>query len=77
MMAVRAVAVRRAHDPHLPPEAGLRCRRARAGRSGLPLLDALGAFLQAFASDLVQAAIRPGVVGQSDVVAIVAKLEQP
>lgn len=48
---------------------------AVSGAHGVPLADALGAFLQSFATNLVQAAIRLGVVGQSDAVAIVARLE--
>lgn len=50
---------------------------AMAGAHGVPLEAALGAFLQAFASGLVQAAIRLGVVGQSGAVAILARLESP
>jgi urease accessory protein len=48
---------------------------AVAGAHGVALPHALGAFLQAFASNLVQAAIRLNVIGQSDAVAIVARLE--
>lgn len=50
---------------------------AVAGAHGVALEDALGVFLQAFASGLVQASIRLGVVGQNDAVAIVARLEGP
>jgi len=46
-----------------------------AGAHGVPLAAALGAFLQAFATNLVQAAIRLSVVGQVDAVALVARLE--
>lgn len=48
---------------------------AVAGAHGVGLADALAAFLQAFTSNLIQAAIRLGVIGQSDAVAIVARLE--
>lgn len=49
---------------------------AIAGAHAIGLRDALGAFLQAFASNLVQASIRLGVVGQKDALAIVAGLER-
>ncbi len=48
---------------------------AVSGAHGVPLADALATFMQAFATNLVQAAIRLGVVGQSDAVAIIARLE--
>ena len=48
---------------------------AVAGAHGVPLNDALGAFLQAFASNLVQAGIRLGVTGQQGAVALIAGLE--
>lgn len=48
---------------------------AVAGAHGVGLADALAAFLQAFTSNLIQAAIRLGVIGQSDAVAILARLE--
>ena len=48
---------------------------AVAGAHGVPLADALGAYLQAFATNLVQAAIRLGVTGQSGGVATIAALE--
>jgi urease accessory protein len=48
---------------------------ATAGAHGVPLGDALGAFLQAFATNLVQAGIRLGVSGQQGAVALVAGLE--
>lgn len=48
---------------------------AVAGAHGVGLEDALAAFLQAFTSNLVQAAIRLNVIGQSDAVAIVSRLE--
>lgn len=48
---------------------------AVAGGSGIGLSDALSAFLQAFFSNLVQAAIRLGVVGQVDAVALLAGFE--
>ncbi len=50
---------------------------AIAGAHAIGLRDALSAFLQAFASNLVQASIRLGVVGQKDAFAIVARLERP
>lgn len=46
-----------------------------AGRSGVPLEAALGAWLQAFASNQLQAAIRLSVIGQTDAVAVLAALE--
>jgi urease accessory protein len=48
---------------------------AVAGAHGIPLEDALGAWLQTFASNLVQASIRLGVTGQSGGVEIIAALE--
>lgn len=48
---------------------------AVAGAHGVSLADTLGAFLQAFATNLVQAGIRLGVTGQKGAVAIVAALE--
>ncbi|PSJ56411.1 urease accessory protein UreF [Kumtagia ephedrae] len=48
---------------------------ALAGAHGVPLADALGAFLQAFATNLVQAGIRLGVTGQQGAVALIAGLE--
>ncbi|MDQ6435823.1 urease accessory protein UreF [Mesorhizobium sp. LHD-90] len=48
---------------------------AVAGAHGVPLGDALGAFLQAFATNLVQAGIRLGVTGQQGAVALIAGLE--
>lgn len=48
---------------------------ATAGVHGIDLRDALSAFLQGFASNLIQAAIRLGVTGQSGAVAILASLE--
>jgi urease accessory protein len=48
---------------------------ATAGAHGIDLRDALSAFLQGFASNLIQAAIRLGVTGQSGAVAILASLE--
>jgi urease accessory protein len=48
---------------------------AVAGAHGVALDDALGAFLQAFTSNLVQAAIRLNVIGQSDAVAIMSRFE--
>ena len=48
---------------------------AAAGAHGLPLEPALAVFLQAFASNLAQAAIRLGVTGQSGAVSVVAALE--
>jgi urease accessory protein len=48
---------------------------ATAGAHGVPLGDALGAYLQAFASNLTQAAIRLGVTGQTGAVETIAALE--
>lgn len=48
---------------------------AVSGAHGIPLEDALGAWLQTFASNLVQASIRLGVTGQSGGVEIIAALE--
>lgn len=48
---------------------------AVAGSSGIGLSDALSAFLQAFFSNLAQAAIRLGAVGQVDAVALLAGFE--
>ncbi|RUV41846.1 MAG: urease accessory protein UreF [Mesorhizobium sp.] len=48
---------------------------AIAGSDGIGLADALSAFLQAFFSNLVQAAIRLGVVGQVDATALLAGFE--
>lgn len=48
---------------------------AVAGAHEVALEDALGAFMQAFVSNLTQASIRLGVVGQSDAVAMLARLE--
>lgn len=48
---------------------------AVAGSGGIGLSEALSAFLQAFFSNLVQAAIRLGVIGQNDAVALLAGFE--
>ncbi|MCV0395120.1 MAG: urease accessory protein UreF [Rhizobiaceae bacterium] len=48
---------------------------ALVGAMGLPRVQAAAAFLQAFSSNLVQAAIRLGVTGQSDGVKTLASLE--
>nr|WP_202297887.1 urease accessory protein UreF [Mesorhizobium sp. 131-2-1] len=48
---------------------------AVAGGHGISLADSLSAFLQAFFSNLVQAAIRLGVVGQVDATALLAGFE--
>lgn len=48
---------------------------ATAGRHGVPLEDALAAYLQAFASNQLQAAIRLGVIGQSDAARLLAGFE--
>lgn len=48
---------------------------AVAGAHGVALESALAAFLQAFASNLCQAAIRLGVTGQTGAVATIAALE--
>lgn len=48
---------------------------AVAGGNGIGLTDALAAFLQAFFSNLVQAAIRLGVAGQVEAVSLLAGFE--
>ncbi len=48
---------------------------AVAGANALPLRETLAAFLQAFASNMIQAAIRLGVTGQSEAVTMLARLE--
>ncbi|MER8904990.1 urease accessory protein UreF [Mesorhizobium sp. M0772] len=48
---------------------------AVAGGNGIALPDAMSAFLQAFFSNLVQAAIRLGIVGQTDAMALLAGFE--
>lgn len=48
---------------------------AAAGAHGIALSDALGAYLQAFASNMIQASIRLGVMGQSGAVEVLAGLE--
>lgn len=48
---------------------------ALAGAHGMPLFQTLAAFLQSFAGNLLQAAIRLGVIGQTAALAIVARLE--
>jgi urease accessory protein len=48
---------------------------AVAGGNAIALQDALSAFLQAFFSNLVQAAIRLGVVGQTSATALLAGFE--
>lgn len=48
---------------------------AVAGANGIALQDALAAFLQAFFSNLVQAAIRLGVIGQSEATTLLAGFE--
>jgi urease accessory protein len=48
---------------------------AAAGAHGLPLEAALAVFLQAFAANLAQAAIRLGVTGQNGAVSVIAALE--
>jgi len=48
---------------------------AVAGAHGVPLADAVAVFLQAFATNLVQAGIRLGVTGQTGGVETVAALE--
>ncbi len=45
---------------------------ATAGRHGVPLENALAAYLQAFASNQLQAAIRLGIIGQSDAARLLA-----
>jgi urease accessory protein len=46
-----------------------------SGAHGVPLEPALAAFLQAFASNQIQAAIRLGVIGQVDAMTTLAALE--
>ncbi len=48
---------------------------AQAGASSIPLESALGAFLQAFVANQLQAAIRLSIIGQSHAVALLAALE--
>ena len=48
---------------------------ATAGRHGVPLENALAAYLQAFASNQLQAAIRLGIIGQSDAARLLAGFE--
>lgn len=48
---------------------------AVAGGHGVALRDALGAFGQAFSSNLAQVAIRLGVIGQTDATRLIAGLE--
>lgn len=48
---------------------------ALAGAHGVAPPDALAAFLQAFASNLLQAGIRLGLIGQQSAVAVVSALE--
>lgn len=48
---------------------------AAAGAAGVPLDQALAAFLQAFVSNLLQAGIRLGLTGQDGAVAALAQLE--
>lgn len=48
---------------------------AIAGGNGIALQDALSAFLQAFFSNLSQAAIRLGVIGQSEATTLLAGFE--
>lgn len=48
---------------------------AVAGAHGVDLRSSLAAFLQAFASNQIQAAIRLGVIGQVDAMATLASLE--
>lgn len=64
----------------LPPDLPADCAYcvalgAVAGAHGVPLPEALAAFLQAFAAGLTQAAIRLGVTGQTGAVSTVAALE--
>ncbi|MBX3567370.1 MAG: urease accessory protein UreF [Rhizobiaceae bacterium] len=49
---------------------------AVAGHHALPLTQLLQAYLQAFATNLVQAAIRLGVTGQEGAVSLIALLEE-
>ncbi|MEO3386989.1 urease accessory protein UreF [Mesorhizobium sp. CAU 1741] len=50
---------------------------ALAGYHGIDLETTLAAFLQAFATNQLQAAIRLSVIGQGDAVATLARLERP
>lgn len=63
-------------SPDLPPECPY-CVAvgAAAGRAGVPLEQALAAYLQAFVSNLLQAGIRLGLTGQEGAVAALARLE--
>ncbi|MER9593622.1 urease accessory protein UreF [Mesorhizobium sp. M0244] len=63
-------------DRRLPPECAY-CVvvGAVAGGHGIALQDALAAFLQAFFSNLVQAAIRLGVLGQGAAMTLLAGFE--
>ena len=59
-----------------PPIAPMRSPSARRPvRMALPLEPALAVFLQAFAANLAQAAIRLGVTGQNGAVSVIAALE--
>lgn len=49
---------------------------AVAGAHGVPLADTLSLFLQAYASNMIQAAIRLGVLGQAQAVEVLAGLER-
>jgi urease accessory protein len=64
-------------DVLLPPECAY-CIAvgAQAGAHALPLVDALATYLQAFASNLIQAGIRLSILGQHDAVATLAGLEE-
>lgn len=71
-----AAAWPRPDAPRLPPDCPY-CVAvgATTGAHGIELEDALSAILQGFASNLIQAAIRLGVIGQGGAVAILVALE--
>jgi urease accessory protein len=69
----------RGRDPREAWEGEGRCHAAAFGvaaaRAGIALSDALAAYLQAFAANLMSAGLRLGIVGQSDGQRILAALE--
>lgn len=72
----RAVAASTGQTPAIPSDCAY-CVAvgAVAGTQGVPLGQALPAYLQAFASNLLQAGIRLGVTGQEGAVAVLLRLE--
>lgn len=72
---VKAVAVSTGQSPAIPDCAYCVAVGAVAGAQGVPLDQALPAYLQAFASNLLQAGIRLGVTGQEGAVAALLRLE--